>query len=152
MINKKALISVLIVLSLLVIGCKKNSTQANNKPTYEIKQINGLSIQIKEIVELPKTKETGSKLLKVTLEGTNKSPNPQSFDAMQVTVKNSVNQALEIYPSASFGEMLNSGKTANGNMFFIMKEKLLPGTLIYENPDTQDKIEWKIKSIEKDDT
>lgn len=151
MIKKKYLIIVLIVFNFLVIGCGKNSTQRNDRTTYEVKQINGLNIQIKNIVELPKTKETGSKLLRVTLEGTNKSPNPQSFDAMQVTVKNSESQALEIYPSASFGEMLNSGKTAKGDMFFLIKEKIVHGTLIYENPDTQEKIEWKIKNIQKDD-
>lgn len=151
MLKKIALISLLTVFCGFIIGCGKNSIKITDKPSYETKEINGLEIKIKKIIELPKTKETDHKLLKITIEGKNKGPNPQSFDAMQVTVENSTNKSLDIYPSDSFGEMLGSGKTAEGEVFFSIEGKLLPAKIRYENPDTQEKIEWEIKSIQKDD-
>ncbi|CAD5902610.1 conserved hypothetical protein [Carnobacterium maltaromaticum] len=151
MLKKLALISLLTVFCIFIISYGKHSTKINDNSPYEIKQINGLTLKIKKIIELPKTKETEHKLLKITIEGSNTSPNPQSFDAMQVTVKNSANKSLDIYPSDSFGEMLGSGKTAEGEVFFSIEGKVLPAKVLYENPDTQEKIEWEIKSIQKDD-
>ncbi|WP_317942905.1 DUF4352 domain-containing protein [Carnobacterium maltaromaticum] len=151
MLKKIAFISLFAVFCLCLVGCGKKSAQINNKPVYETKQINGLDIKIKKIIELPKTKEIEHKLLKITIEGSNKNSTPQSFDAMQVTVKNSASENLAIYPTASFGEMLNSGETAEGDVFFLIEGKLTPAELIYENPDTQEEIKWDIKSIKKDD-
>lgn len=149
MLKKVFLISLLTMLSFFAIGCGKNSQTNNSKKNYENKQINGLSIEIKDIVELQKTKESGKNILRIKLKGINESPEPQSFDAMQVSVKTSEGKFLDIYPSTSFGVMLSSGEQSEGDVFFLLEKKLLPAQLIYENPDTHEKIEWEIKSIKK---
>lgn len=152
-IKKISMILTGLVMSLtLLIGCSTMNTESkkvesNKKQNHlykksEVANVDGLDITFDKVQMLQsEDKKSDVVHLHFTLENT--SAEKKGFSAIELEVKNSDNQKLEVYPGENYGKDLSGGQSDSGSGYFTSKGSG-PYSVTYTDATTNKTINWKL--------